>query len=276
MLGNGNWIFKSAWLIIWRWFVEGGEVLQKRADELWILNTCKDSRASNLHEFSMWWNVINDKSSPFCLISVTTSDNKYHLSDGITENVSCHFALLIVLHVTLDVLGRGWHSQWLPVEIISPLWALWTRSVFKRGSDDSLFWWRTAQTSLKVVYISLAGHRSCEVAAVWKVPIPRPRGRWGQQVSLLPEPALIRFSQKELLLWWTAQDVDLVRSEWRLILGLVLSQLRLLSSAIKAEISRKKYRVLKSVVGSAQTRFKHFLSLWYFWYSLTVQLVYIL
>ncbi len=135
------------------WSVGGGllegEALQKWADELWILNTCKDSRTSNLHEFSMWWNVINDKSRPFCLISVTTSDNKYHLSDGITGNVSCHFAFLIVIHVTLDMLGRGWHSQWLPVEIISPLWALRTRSFFKRGSDDSLFWWRTAQTSFE-------------------------------------------------------------------------------------------------------------------------------
>lgn len=100
---------------LWR-----GEVLQKWADELWTLNTCKDSGTSSLHEVSMWWNVINDKSRPFCLISVTTSNNKDHLSDGITGNVSCHFTLLIVILVTLDVLGRGWCSQWLPVEIISP------------------------------------------------------------------------------------------------------------------------------------------------------------
>lgn len=62
---------------------------------------------------------------------------------------SCHFVLLIVIRVTLDVLGRGWHSQWQPVEIISPLWALWTWPLFKQGSDDSLFWWRTAQTSFE-------------------------------------------------------------------------------------------------------------------------------
>lgn len=43
----------------------------------------------------------------FCLISVTTSDNKYRLSDAITENVFCHFVGLIVIRVTLDVLGRG-------------------------------------------------------------------------------------------------------------------------------------------------------------------------
>lgn len=45
---------------------------------------------------SLWWNAIDDKSSPFCLISVTTSDNKYHLSDAITGNVFCHLVVLIV------------------------------------------------------------------------------------------------------------------------------------------------------------------------------------
>lgn len=48
---------------------------------------------------------------------------------------------------------------------------------------------------LKVVFISLAGHRSCEVAAVLKVPILRARGRRGQ---VSPEPVLIGFTQKGL------------------------------------------------------------------------------
>lgn len=172
---------------------EDWEVLWKWTDEQWILSTCKDSRTSNLQESSLWWNVINDKSGLFCLISVTTSDNKYHLSSGITGNMSRHFAVLIVMLVTLDELGRGWHSQWLPVEIISPLWAIWAQPFFKQGSDDSLFWWRTAQTSFESVYISVAGQKGCEVAAVVKVPIAWAGGRWGQQVVLLPEPALIRF-----------------------------------------------------------------------------------
>lgn len=67
---------------------------------------------------------------------VTTSITSQMLSQGM-----CSAILLCSLYrVTLDVLGMGWQSQWLPVKIIFPLWALWTRPFFKRGSDDGLFW----------------------------------------------------------------------------------------------------------------------------------------
>lgn len=198
----------------------------------------------------MWWNVINDKSRPFCLISVTTSDNKYQLSDGITGNVFCHFAVLIVVHVTLDALGRGWHSQWLPVEIISPLWALCARPFFKRGSDDSLFffffWWRTAQTSFESgLHFSGRSEKlwsSCCVKGAdtesWRqVRSTSSSVTWTCSDQVSPRKS---FCYDERLRMWI-----LFTQEWRLILGIILLQIWLWSSAIKAEISQEKYRVLR-------------------------------
>ena len=81
--------------------------LYSKVIQKWLLQKLVYELSSNRHESSLRRNVDKDKSHPFCLISITTSDNKYHLSHGITGNMSCHLVLLIVKHVTLDTFGRG-------------------------------------------------------------------------------------------------------------------------------------------------------------------------
>lgn len=185
----------------------------------------------------MWWNVINYKSRPFRLISVTTSNNKYRLSNGITGNALCHFPLRIV---DCCHLRCAWQGLTLTIAAGGnniPLWALWTQPFFEHGSDGSLFDGELLKPVFKAVYISFAGQTNCEVADVWKVPILRARGSRGQQVVLLPEPVTWAGTAQKLrkslcydewLRTWILK--------WRLILGLFLSQRFLWSSAIKAEI----------------------------------------
>lgn len=146
----------------------------------------------------MWWNVINYKSRPFRLISVTTSNNKYRLSDGITGNALCHFPLLIVSVVTLDVLGRGWRLQLLLVEIISPCELCGHSPSLSTVQMAVFFDGELLKPVLKAVYISFAGQTNCEVADVWKVPVLRAWGSWGQQVVLLPEPVTWACTAKKL------------------------------------------------------------------------------
>lgn len=127
---------------------------------------------------------------------------------------------------------RAWQGSALTIAAGGnniPLWALWTQPFCECGSDSSSFFdGELLRPVLKAVYISFAGQTNCEVADVWKVPVLRARGSWGQRVVLLPEPVTWGHAAQKLRksLCWD----DWLRTwnlKWQLILGLFRSVLPL-------------------------------------------------
>lgn len=143
-----------------------GRCFQKWADEPWRLNTCEDSRTRRLHQCSQ---CDETQSARKAALSV------WYLSQHVTTSIaspmrsqgtcSAIFCWALVIRVTLDVLAEAdthselWWKEYSPCELY------WLGPALSEVRVTGFFDGELLRPVLEVVYISLAGHRSCEVAA---------------------------------------------------------------------------------------------------------------